>query len=354
MENLKELYSQFMDGQVELDAFPEEIQEQMLLGTFDPENLSTEDKGTEEDESSAVPDSDGVTSSATDNPEDISEGVTEKATKPEIKDEDLNVKYKRKADEANSLRLRMESMKKKAAKDPTYAKSLLEEWGVDLEKLTDRNNGEPDMVSNDPVVRKLQEEQLELRRKLEAQSAAEAKADNVDDVFSQVESFQKDHPEFATSKDIKELDQEYYSIVERLRSKGVEDSALASYDSIAKSAKENGISLPDDWNTYTKIVTLNNRKSEGYPTLRAAYRDSEFFDEYISSKKSDMKIDKTDRVPTTLGQAEAGTPDANAGGVNVDEIVSWMESVDPVKLNNSPELQEKWDRYTAILDRMVL
>lgn len=304
------------------------------------------------------------------------EPAAESATTPEP--EDLNLKYKNKADEANTWKQKYESLNRKhdsemdfelKLQDPLFRKKYFEDKGyVSQEEIEDIDltvpldeDGEPDFYNEDYLKRmnqalvgytKDQKARAE-RERTETQQTLRSK--EIDRTFDEINSLQEKYPGLKTEKSFRELDTEFIDFKKKLGS----DVNKYFEDSDFRSAKEqDGIVAPSDMDKYLTLLNINSRKAK-YPSLEAAFRDSDEFLSHINNRteqtESKPEVDnKFDMLGATnelknelapMGQGQSG------GGVEAsdDDDIAFMERW----AGREHEMSESDDKqYNSIIARM--
>jgi len=267
--------------------------------------------------------------------------LSETAPEPE----DLNLKYKRKADEANTWKQKYSSLERKyesgqdfelKLKDPEFRKKYFEEQGyvsdkeledIDLTMPLDED-GDEDFL--DPEYQKklnkvlvqytkdqksrAQREQSELQQSLRQKE--------IDRTFSEISNLQEKYPSLKTEKSFKELDTEF---IDFKRSLGSDLQRFMEDSDFRASKKNEGIVAPSELDTYLTLLNLNSNKSK-YPSLEAAYRDSSVFDEHLSSTKQpannsgkfDMLPPSADQIKQEMGST-MGSGQSGSSGLDGDD-----------------------------------
>jgi hypothetical protein len=226
--------------------------------------------------------------------------LSETAPEPE----DLNLKYKRKADEANTWKQKFDSLERKyessqdfelKLKDPEFRKKYFEEQGyVSNEELEDIDltmpldeDGDEDFLNpeyqkklNKVLVQYTKDRKSQAERS-QAEMQQSLRQKEIDRTFSEISDLQEKYPALRTEKSFKELDTEFIGFKKSLGS----DLQRFMEDSDFRTAKEKeGIVAPSELDTYLTLLNINSSKSK-YPSLEAAYRDSSVFDEHLNSMK---------------------------------------------------------------------
>ena len=226
---------------------------------------------------------------------------TESETTPEP--EDLNLKYKNKANEANTWKQKYESLNRKAEEtldfelklqDPEFRSKYFGDKGylsedetaeIDLTVPLDED-GEPDYFDDEYQKRLNQSmSQYTKDKKAAAENAMLAQRQTlaqkgVERTFQEFEALQTKYPSLKTDKSFKELDTEFINFKKTLGS----DLKRYTQDEDFRKAKESeGVFAPSELDKYLTLLDLNSKKSK-YPSLEAAYRDSSLFDEHMNSR----------------------------------------------------------------------
>lgn len=259
--------------------------------------------------------------------------LSETAPEPE----DLNLKYKRKADEANTWKQKFDSLERKyeasqdfeiKLKDPEFRKKYFEEQGyVSNEELEDIDltmpldeDGDEDFLNpeyqkklNKVLVQYTKDRKSQAERS-QAEMQQSLRQKEIDRTFSEISDLQEKYPALRTEKSFKELDTEFINFKKSLGS----DLQRFMEDSDFRTAKEKeGIVAPSELDTYLTLLNINSSKSK-YPSLEAAYRDSSVFDEHLNSmKQPDKNPGKFEMLPNastdqlkeefgTMGNGQSG------------------------------------------------
>jgi len=276
-------------------------------------------------------------------------------SQPSPEPEDLNLKYKRKADEANTWKQKFDTLNRKAEEtldfelklqDPEFRSKYFEGKGYTTQKEIEEidltvpldEDGEPDYFDEDYQKRlnqslstysKDKKAQAELERQAERASLSQK---SVERTFQEFDELQGKYPSLKTEKSFKELDTEF---IDFKKSLGTDLKRYMEDESFRTQKENDGIVAPRELDKYLTLLDLNSRKSK-YPSLEAAYRDSSMYDEHILSQaqnkdthtqdtnKFDMlgKVDKLkDEINQPMGQGQGG---GNVGGSEDDDI-SFMQ-----------------------------
>lgn len=281
------------------------------------------------------------------------EPSTESANQPEP--EDLNLKYKRKADEANTWKQKYETLNRKSEEtldfelklqDPEFRSKYFEDKGymsqeeiqeIDLTVPLDED-GEPDYY--DPDYMKRMNQALVQYNKDKKVSTEQAQAEqrqtlaqkSIERTFQEFDELQSKYPALKTEKTFKELDTEFIDFKKTL---GVDLKRFMEDEDFRKVKEDEGVVAPSELDKYLTLLDLNGRKSK-YPSLEAAYRDSSVFDEHMNSQvqpkteqvaddnKFDMlgKVDKLKDEMTPMGQGQAAGGSVDGSD---DEDIAFMQ-----------------------------
>jgi hypothetical protein len=274
--------------------------------------------------------------------------------------EDLGARFKQKADEANHLQNVLKNKeraeaehKEKLKTDPIYRQKWMEqELGLSVapqqpsykpstpeEYLTDEHLGKVDLLRQE-----IEELKLREAKKAEAE-IAHFKRLQEEEKFSnemrQIETLQAEIPSLKTSKPFRELNSEFIAWKQSLGADNV-NKYLAD-PAFKKQCDAQGYTAPAELDKVIKILTVHHKySSEGYPSLRSAFRDSRYFDETISTRhqpsaaqqSSDAvrkKLEQIQQEPKIMNHMAAQDPmnqtGMGPGGMTEDQMYQFELSI---------------------------
>ena len=293
--------------------------------------------------------------------------------------EDLGNKYKQKADEANHLQNVLKNKERAEAEhlsrlktDPIYRQKWMEqELGLSAatqqpsfkpsnpeEYLTDEHLGKVDLLRQEI-------EELKQREAVKAQAdVAHFKRLQEEEKFSnemrQIDALQAEIPHLKTVKPFRELNSEFIAWKQSLGADNV--NKYLSDPAFKKQCDAQGYTAPADLDKVIKILTVHHKySSEGYPSLRSAFRDSRYFDEMNSSRHENTaakqsadavrkKLEQIQQEPTIMNHMAAQDPmnqtGMGPGGMTEDQMYQFELSV---KKQGRPMTQEQKAIHTSIM-----
>jgi hypothetical protein len=244
----------------------------------------------------------------------------------------------RKAEETLDFELKLQ--------DPEFRAKYFEEKGymsreeieeIDLTVPLDED-GEPDYYNEDYMKRMNQalvaynKDKKAERERVKAEQEQSLVTKSIERTFSEIGSLQDKYPALKTEKSFKELDTEFIDFKKTLGG----DLKRYMEDEEFRKVKENeGVVAPSELDKYLTLLDLNSRKSK-YPSLEAAYRDSDVFLEHFSSQtetkteqvdtnKFDMlgNVDKLkDEINSPMGQGQSAGGSVDGSD---DEDIAFMQ-----------------------------
>lgn len=247
----------------------------------------------------------------------------------------LKDKYVEKADEANRYyQLHQTNIEKQnkherlLKTDPSYRKRYFESLGIPLPEIEAQKTQQSFVKSSKDIenkldedediyseeylrkVKKLEQETREMRDELnrlkgvkEQENLFQQEEDRLKQELMQIEDLQREYAALKTSKPFKQLDSEYAQWYNSLGTENV--SRYFSDPEYKAQLDKAGRGLFEEFDKYETLVKTHEKYKNGkYPTIRSAFRDSEYLDKMTLKQSSPSYYDATEDVARRMSQID--------------------------------------------------
>lgn len=331
-QNYADLIEKFKRREIELYELPKDLQSQLLDPTVEEIQL---EEPVEQD------------SSHDDSEKEKAIDWKKRFEQIESKHKDLQGRYAQKSNESNAANQKLLSIEYRLKNDPAFREKFLGAETQNAKTETKEENLEDIDVYDEQVLRDLYKkakrvEELEAKLSKHEQFIQEAVGEKKqtlqhsreENLYSQFEDLQNSVESLKTEMPFRQIDQIYASFYNHSTGTLDKNSVLAS-----------GVS-EDDFNKYQVLASFNN---PSYPSVRAAFRDSDYFETNqkqptnnaveASKKALDSKVDKLQNQSQTLTSSySTGTNAADKG--TVSWALNWLKDHPHQELYGPEDIDE--------------
>lgn len=250
-------------------------------------------------------------------------------------------RFREKADESNRWyqkynadQKKKEDHEKKLREDEAYRKDYFEKIGIKVPEVTKQKEIEPeeelDPYSEENLkkikyledeIRELKAFKEEQKREKEFFEKRKSEEDRIYKSIEQLEEIQKSYPELKLEKSFKETDLEYSNWIDRI---GGETNARRYFSDaeFRKEADAHGLQVIRDYDKYSVLTDIYSRSGK-YPTIKSAFKDSEYYDAIMdhrmqsreekapsredTSKIINERIVENSQKPKIIGQSQSAS-----------------------------------------------
>lgn len=286
-----------------------------------------------------------------------------------LQDRETALKKEQQAKEEMEARLRqleqmMNNKSTTVQTDQTTTDDDEDEYVSEYAKRTRQKLEELSAKYGESDFKQISDELSRLKQEIEAEKELkrsllekEEKEKSQQRLFDSIRQFQLTYPELQTSKNIKELNEEYLkfrkdiSYISNASTVKELEKAVADYfngGDVRKIAEQNGIKPFEDYDKFTKIMDLIDLK-EGikydpnigdyvpitdetgtrvrYRSLEEAYKVNNFYDEVNRARKQayrdvNNKLNQLKSSPVTLGNDQTTTFNANYDAATIKQLIN--------------------------------
>ena len=245
--------------------------------------------------------------------------------------------------------------------DPSYRKQYFESLGIPLpetgtpkpqfqsSKPSEVSEEDDDIYSEEYLkkIKLLEREQAELKNEIkkligskEQEDQFQSEQNRMNKELMQIEDLQREYSNLKTSKPFKELDKEYSAWYSSLGKENV--SRYFSDPEYKAQLDKAGRGVFPEFEKYETLVKTYNKYQDGkYPSVRAAFRDSEYLDKLSLQQSSPSYYDATEQVARKMADKanEPKVMDSTSSGQHYEGegmteqfMMSWLNQ------NPNPEL----------------
>jgi hypothetical protein len=359
-----------------LDDLPDEVTDHILEG--DGQFITDDDPDLSEDSNP-----NGTEETATNTPNSLKEDT----------DDDLGLRYREAADKANTYEQRFASAQNKLESleeklnDPEFLQSKLkslkpeeqiaEEFGEFSEEMFKPpvdEDGDPDFFDHDYQKRvaeglqkfakfqnNLKEREVTRAQNERQQAEVQQASAKIQKAQQEIESFQSEVPELKTERPFMEIDREFTDFKRKLGSQEALDRYFSD-ESFRNQKKAEGVVPPNETDKYLRVMEIYHSRSD-YPSMRAAYRDSKYFDAQLAGRsegsqqsQSDQGVSFADRFASamngsTMDQGSSGKE--GQGGFSEAEDMAFLESIAGEEAFMTEEQERRYDEIMARMDQKM-
>jgi len=197
------------------------------------------------------------------------EQKAEVVEKPEEPQDELSILKKRHYEKSNELNTFVQVQRnheKRLKEDPIYRKEWLTQIGIQEKELQKAEDSDAVDVYDENYLRQiesLKREVSELRQSRVSEMEQAKQQQQFDGIFREIEGLQAEVPALKTSMNVRELNELF-------------KQAHMNGNATAEAMAQMGVSR-EDFDKLSVILSVHGKR-ESYPSLRAAFRDSEHFD----------------------------------------------------------------------------